>query len=110
MADDFDAILTRIVSTIAQSDLSDTQKADCWAQLDLGLHKLVWPILVSHVPERDLKDAVDRPETLTVERYGELMRITLDDPETPKEIHEEVIGALGEVEELLTKQGIPPKV
>ena len=57
--DDFDAKLTSILETIDKSQLSDTEKADCMAQLDLGLHRLVWPILVAHISEVDLKDAVD---------------------------------------------------
>lgn len=98
---DFDDTLTHILSTIQASDLSDIQKADCYAQLDLGLHKLVWPILVSHIPEMELKDVVDHPESLTVARYGELMGMALDDPSTAPEIHAEVMAALSEVESLI---------
>lgn len=105
--DDFDTKLTNILETIQKSGLSDVEKADCVAQLDLGLHRLVWPILVSHIPESELKDAVDHPETMTVVRYGELMEKAVSHPETAREIHEEVMGALTEIEDLLTKQGIP---
>lgn len=105
--DDFNVKLTNILETIGKSGLSDVEKADCFAQLDLGLHRLVWPILVSHIPEVDLKDVVDHPETMTVARYGELMGKAMSDPNTALEIHEEVMGALGEIEDLLTKQGIP---
>lgn len=104
---DFDDTITRILCTIQASELPDTQKADCYAQFDLGLHKLVWPILVSHIPEDELKETVDHPETLTVTRYGELMGKAVSNPATSREIHDEVMGALGEIEDLLTKQGIP---
>lgn len=107
---DFDDTITRILLTIQVSDLSDTQKADCYAQLDLGLHRLVWPILVSHISENDLKDVVDHPEDLTVKRYSELMSQALDDPATAPEIHAEVMGALTEIESLIATQlPKPPK-
>lgn len=99
--DDFDTKLTTFIRTIQSSNLSDIEKADCMAQLDLGLHRLVWPILVSHIPESDLKDAVDHPETMTVVRYGEFMGRALSDPGVAREIHEEVMGALGEIEGLI---------
>ena len=44
---------------------------------------------------------------MTVARYGELMEKAVSHPESAREIHEEVMGALGEIEDLLTKQGIP---
>lgn len=102
--DDFDKKLTRILTRIQESSLSNTEKADSVAELDLGLHKLVWPILVSHIPENELKDVVSHPETLSVHRYGELMGKALSHPETAKEIHEEVIAALAEIETLTTTQ------
>ncbi len=104
---DFDDTITRILTTIGGSQLSDTEKADCYAQLRVGLHKLVWPILISHIPDGELKDAVDHPETLTVRRYGELIGKALDDPATAGEIHTEVMAALEEIDELLTKIGVP---
>lgn len=105
--EDFETILTCIIKNIQSSGLSQSQKADCLAQLDLGLHRLVWPILVAHISEVDLKDAVDHPESMTVTRYGELMGKAVSHPESAREIHDEVMGALGEIEGLLTKQSIP---
>lgn len=102
--DDFDEKISNIISTIQGSQFSDTEKADCYAALDLGLHKLVWPILVSRIPESDLKETIDHPETLTVKRYGEFMGQALDDPATFKEIHTEVMAALGEIESLVVSQ------
>lgn len=102
--DDFDEKLTNILTTIQESGLTDTEKADCYAQLDVGLHRLVWPILVSHIPETELKDVVDHPETLTVGRYGELLGKAVDDPTTAPEIHTEVMAALNEIESLVATQ------
>lgn len=100
--DDFDKKLTSILTRIQESNLSDTEKADCVSQIDIGLHKLVWPILMSHIPPNDLKDAVAHPETLTVHRYGELIGKALNNPATAKEIHTEVMEALTEIESLIT--------
>ncbi|MEK7543911.1 MAG: hypothetical protein AAB557_03520 [Patescibacteria group bacterium] len=105
--DAFDHKVTEILTRVQSSSLSDTQKADIYASIHNGLRTLVWPILVSHIPESELKDAVDHPETMTVTRYGELMEKAVSDPASAREIHEEVMGALGEIEDLLTKQSIP---
>lgn len=105
--EDFEIALQTLLTRVQSSSLSDTEKADVYASIHNGLHKLVWPILLSHIPESDLKDAVDHPETMTVSRYGELMEIAVSHPETAREIHDEVMGALGEIEDLLTKQSIP---
>lgn len=68
MTDSVDQKLTNIIVRIQGSALTDSQKADAYASIHNGLHKLVWPILLSHIPESDLKDAVDHPETMTVAR------------------------------------------
>ncbi len=105
--DDFEKTLQTLLTRVQLSPLSDTEKADVYAALHNGLRSLVWPILLSHIPESELKDAVDHPETMTVTRYGELMEKAVSNAQTAREIHEEVMGALGEIDDLLTKQGIP---
>ena len=105
--DDFDDKFTAIIDRIQTSSMSDEEKANSYAQLRVGLHKLVWPILLDHIPEHDLKDSVDHPENLTVTRYAELIGMALDDAATAGEIHAEVMEALDEIDGLLTKQGFP---
>lgn len=105
--DDFDDRLTGILMRVQASALSDTEKADAYAAIHNGLQSLVWPILVSHIPESELKEVIDHPETLTVTRYGELMGKAVSDPATAREIHDEVIGALTEIEDLFTSQNLP---
>ncbi len=108
--DDIDAILTRIVTKISESPLRDTEKADIYARISAGLHHLVWPIIVSHVPQYILEDVTGNPEKVTINRYLELIEGALQNPATPKEIHDEVKGALEEVEALLNdKLPKPPK-
>lgn len=104
--DDLDMILSRIVERVTRSHLSETEKADVFASLSLGMRRLVWPILLSHIPKDTLDNLLNVKEPLAMERYSQLINQTLKDPETPKEMYNEVMGALGEIEELLTKQGI----
>lgn len=100
--DDFDNLLTNILTKVARSSLSDEEKADVYAEISVGLHKLVWPILVSHMPEKDLAAAVDNPKDWTMDRYASLIEKALSDPQTPKEIFDELTGALKEIDELVS--------
>ena len=105
--DDFDALLTAILTKVAQSPLSDEEKADVYAQISVGLHTLVWPILLSHIPEGDLKAAVDNPRDWNMDRYVELIHTSLRDPSTPKEIHDQLMSTLSEVDETVSLRLIP---
>lgn len=108
--DDIDGVLTRIVTNISESSLSDTEKADIYARINVGLHHLVWPIIVAHIPQYILADVTDHPEKITIDRYLELIESALQNPATPKEIHDEIKGALEEVEALLAKQLPKPPI
>lgn len=99
--------LDRIVERVTQSQLSETEKADVFASLSLGMRRLVWPILLSHIPKETLDDLFNSKEPLPMDRYTQLIEQTLNDPKTPKEMYDELMAALEEIEELLTKQGIP---
>jgi|GEM_PF-412664 len=103
--DTIELMLTRILTTIADSSLSNTEKADLYVQIQVGMRKLVWPILLIHVPEYMLKEVAQSKE-MTMDTYTELIEASLANPATPKEIHDELIRALQEVETLL-KQRIP---
>lgn len=100
--DDIEAILTRILGSVSASPLSDVEKADIYVQLDVGMRRLVWPILLSHMPQYELDDVTKHPEQMTMERYTTLIQSALQNPATSKEIHDEIVAALGEVEALLT--------
>jgi len=99
--DDVEQLLIRILTKISESSRSDGEKADAYVQLNVGMRRLVWPILLTHIPEYLLKDAVDHPERITVDQYTELIKSALQNPATSKEIHDEIMGALVEVEALL---------
>jgi len=98
-------VLDRVIALISGSSLSDTEKADMYAQLAVGLRSLVWPVVLSHIPEYLLQQTTARGKTsMTVDEYRELIDAALSNPATPVEIHQEVSSALREVEELLVKR------
>lgn len=97
---DIDSILTNIVTTVTKSNRSDSEKADIMAQLTVGMHRLVWPILLSHVPEYLLKEVTNK-DSMTLDDYQELLDSALQNPATAKEIHDELKDALLEVEALV---------
>ena len=102
--DTFDNLLTHIITKVGESSLSDEEKANVYAQISVGLYALVWPILMAHMPERDLAAAVDNPKDWGMDRYTNLIGKALSDPQTPKEIYDELMGALTEVEELVSSK------
>lgn len=101
--DDIDERITGILTAISTSKLSEIEKADVLSQLTVGMHRLVWPILLSHVPQYLLDDATQKPEQFTIDDYVEMIDIALKNPATAKEMHEELKGALDEVGALLDK-------
>lgn len=103
--DTFDTTLTRILERIQASALPDEKKADVYAQITVGLQKLVWPVLLARMPEDKLRDYVDN-SALTVEKYNELISAALTDPETPEELHSQIMSVLTEIDALLTTNGI----
>lgn len=103
MDDDFSAALNKVLTRITESQLPETEKAEAVAELNMGMHHLVWPIVVSHVPEYLLSDAVKRSKAgqFTAEDYVELIESAIGNPATPKELHDELLAALKEVDALL---------
>lgn len=101
--DDIDELVTGILATISSSKLPEMEKADILARLTAGMHRLVWPILLSHVPKYLLDEAVNAPEHFTMDDYAEMIDIALKNPSTAKEMHDELKGALEEVAALLQK-------
>jgi len=100
--DEFDTLLTKILTRVQESSLSDEEKADVYAEMSVGLRKIVWPILLAHMPEEDLKKTIDAPGDWSMDRYIELINKSLSDPKTPKEIYNELMSALADVDEVVT--------
>ena len=102
--DDIEEKLTSIITRIESSQILETDKADILAEMAVGMRRLVWPILLSHVPEYILKDATAKKSQFTLTDYTELITTSLQNPATPKELHDELLGALREVDTLLTER------
>jgi hypothetical protein len=99
--DDIDVLVKQIIQRVYASNLPDTEKADIYVQVEVGMRKLVWPILLSHMPTYMLDEAVRHPEKMDMTKYTELIESALQNPATPKEIHDEIKGALEEIDALL---------
>lgn len=100
--DDINEIVNDIITRVTVSKLPDTEKADIMTAVSLGMRKLVWPILLSHVPEYLLREA-KKNEAMTVDDYLEIIESALSNPATAKEMHDELKAALAEVDQLVTK-------
>lgn len=101
--DDIDEILLRITTKVGESTLPEEEKADVYAQVSVGMRHLVWPILLAHVPKDHLEEATKKSKQLSVKGYVDLIDVSIKDPATTKEIHDELKEALDEVEELVNK-------
>ena len=101
--DSIDTILNAIITKVTGSSLSDEEKADIFAELAVGMRKLVWPILLSHVPGYALEYAMKKDQ-LSMEEYADIITSSLANPGTAKELHDELLSALTEVDDLLKKR------
>lgn len=106
--DNIEELITRITTSISASSMSEDEKAEALSQLSVGMRRLVWPILLSHVPEYMLEDAVKK-STLTIEEYAEIIETAMSNPATPRQMHDELLGALKEVDTLLSERLKDPK-
>ncbi|HCM82499.1 MAG: hypothetical protein UV63_C0021G0014 [Microgenomates group bacterium GW2011_GWC1_43_11] len=104
--DTFDNLLTNIIIRVQQSSLGDEKKADIYAQISIGLHKLVWSVLISYIPEDKLKKIVAQSR-MTIDQYSNLIDSALRNPNISKELHAITIDSLSEIDAFLTKNGIP---
>lgn len=102
--DNLDNLLDRIIQKVHTSGLSEAEKADVFASLSLGMRRLVWPILLSRIPKETLDHLIGGKEPLAVDQYTALLNDVLKDPQTPKEIYEELIAALEEIESLIVSR------
>lgn len=101
--DSIDAVLNTIITRVTSSSLPEEEQADIFAELSVGMRKLVWPILLSHVPGYVLEYAMKKDQ-LSMEEYADLITSSLANPGTSKELHDELHSALIEVDDLLNKR------
>lgn len=105
----FNAATKNIITRVQLSPLSEEEKAGIYAELSLGLHKLVWTILIAHIPEEKLKEVTSQTK-MTIDQYADCIDLALKNPETSKELHDMTMESLQEIDALLTKKGIPQKI
>lgn len=98
--DQVNVLLTKIIDKIQVSNLSDSEKANLYAEIGLGLDKLVWPIIMSHLPKEKLEQFESKKQ-MSTDEYTELIESALNSPGMPKEVHDEVLAALQEVDSLI---------
>jgi hypothetical protein len=101
--DNIEALLTNILARIAGSKLPDDVKADLYTRVEIGMHSLVWPILLSHIPKEKLDETILHSDHLTTDQYLDLITIALVDKSTMKELYTEIKAALEEVAALIEK-------
>lgn len=102
----FDQHLTHLITRVQLSGLSDEDKAEIYTEINIGLHKLVWSVLVSHIPEEKLSELTTQSK-LTIDQYSDLIELALKSPGMSKELNTEIMDSLSEIETLLTKNGVP---
>ncbi|OGG04200.1 hypothetical protein A2Z33_03540 [Candidatus Gottesmanbacteria bacterium RBG_16_52_11] len=98
--------LRAIVTRIENSKIPDSDKEDLYATISTGLQATVWPVLIKYMPKEQLKDLSDNPAKVTVETYAKLIEDTVKDGKAFAEVAKYMDQVLGEVEKVLTEEGI----
>jgi len=104
--DTFDQRLTNIITRIEESSLPDEKKAEVYAEISLGLQKLVWTVLIAYIPEQKLKYSTAQSH-ITIDTYCELIDEALKNPDLPKDLYMMTMKSLGEIEILLDQALLP---
>ena len=98
--------LKAIVTRIEQSKLADSEKAELYNTISEGLQATVWPVLLKYMPQDQVADVTDHPETLSVDRYVQLITDAVKNDAALPEIAKSMDAFLVEVTSLLAKEGI----
>ena len=104
--DKFDNLLTKIITKIQSSNLSDEKKANIYSEISAGLYKIVWPIVINYIPKEKIA-SIESQSQLTIKQYTDLIESALHDPNMPKELYNCATEALTEIETLLNKENMP---
>lgn len=99
--DHIDSLLSSIVTKIDATALTDVQKAEAYAIISDGLHRLVWPIVVSHIPQEVRDTLLNQQTRLTIDQYSDVMERVFQDKTTGRDIFDQVYSALKEVDALI---------
>ena len=95
-----------IVAKVNASGISDTEKAAIFAEISLGLRKLVWPVLIKHMPKDKLTALTSGAEPVTIDNYIELIKAAVADRGMFPELNRVINDTLVDVEAVLSRRGI----
>lgn len=98
--------LKGIITKIEQSDMTDDEKEQLYAVISEGLHATVLPVLMKYMPQNEVNDVTNHPDTLTVDRYVQLVSDAVKNEAALPEIAGKMDSLLVEVNMLLAKEGI----
>lgn len=98
--------LKGIITKIEQSDMTDQEKEELYAAISEGLHATVLPVLLKYMPQSEVDDITNNPDTLTVDRYVQLVSDAVKNEAALPEIAGKMDSLLVEVNMLLAKEGI----
>lgn len=98
--------LKAIITKIEQSDLTNPEKEELYAAISEGLHATVLPVLLKFMPQDQVNDITNNPNTLTVDRYVQLVSEAVKNEQALPEIARSMDALLVEVNRLLAKEGI----
>lgn len=101
-----DQRLRQVIGQVENSHLSQKEKEEVYANINVGLHAAVWPVLVAHMPQAQLTKLSADPVSVTPERYAALIRSAVDDPETEGDLDALMQAALSGVERILKEKFI----
>lgn len=97
--------LLKIVERIEKSSLSIEDKNSLYVRISRGLHEVVWPILVSHMPEDQLQQLSKEEGKATVDAYAQFFVTTASD-EAIQEVNVAVNEILSDIDTALTQGGV----
>lgn len=98
--------LKAIVTRIDSSTLPEETKEELYETISAGLQSVVMPVLLKYMPKDQLEDLSTNPSKVTVESYSKLIEDTIKDGEALREIAGSMDQILGEVEKVLTEEGV----
>lgn len=86
--------------------MTDSEKEELYAAISEGLHATVLPVLVKYMPQDQVDEVTNHPETLTVDRYVQLVSEAVKNEAAMPEIASKMDALLAEINSLLAKEGI----
>lgn len=96
--------LRSMVTHIENSHLSENEKHDLYVSLSVSLRSAVWPVLVGHMPEDQLKKLAGNISQVTIEEYYDLIKASLTDSTILDELESLMMTMLVAAEKVLRER------